>query len=105
MTEIAQKSGSSKEDVAQKEDVARKPDSSKEEVAQNARSLKEVVAKHRVAVISAIVVVGLVTAGSAYIKPYAPAGANAQEQSPPQSQIERAGAELKSLFRAIKGQL
>jgi HlyD family secretion protein len=65
--------------------------------------LKEVVAKHRVAVISAIVVVGLVTAGSAYIKPYAPAVATAQKQSPPQSQTERAGAAVKSLIDRLRG--
>jgi HlyD family secretion protein len=93
MTQIAQKPDSSKGDVVQKEDVAQKPDSS-----------KEVAAKHHVAVISAIVVVGLVAAAGAYtLWKRAPAVATAQEQSPPQSQIEHAETAVKSLIDRLRG--
>ena len=106
MTQVAQKSGSVKEDVAQKapsskEDVAQKAPSSKEDVAQKAHSFKEIVAKHRVAVISAIVVVALIAAGGAYmlLKPHTSSVGTAQEQSSQQSPIEA----VKSLIDRLRG--
>jgi HlyD family secretion protein len=121
MTNVAQKSGSLKEDVAQKpgslkddvaqkassskEDVAPKPGSLKEDVAQKPGSLKEVVAKNSVAVISTIVVVGLIAAGGAYMlwKQHAPSVGTAQEQSSQQSPIERAGKDVKTLIDRLRG--
>ena len=106
MTQVAQKSGSVKEDVAQKapsskEDVAQKAPSSKEDVAQKAHSFKEIVAKHRVAVVSAIVVVALIAAGGAYmlLKPHTSSVGTAQEQSSQQSPIEA----VKSLIDRLRG--
>lgn len=61
MTNVEQKPSSSKEDGAQK------PPSSKEDVEPKPRSWRDVVAKNRVAVISAVVVVGLVAAGGVYM--------------------------------------
>jgi HlyD family secretion protein len=99
MTNVAQKSGSLKEDVAQK------PGSLKDDVAQKPGSLKEVVAKNRVAVISAIVVVALIAAGGAYMlwKRHAPSVGSAQEQSSQQSPIERAGKDVKTLIDRLRG--
>ena len=105
MTEIAQKPSSVKEDVAQKpplkEDAAQKAGSVKEDVAQKAHSFKEIVAKHRVAVISAIVVVALIAAGGAYIllKPHTSSVGSAQEQSQQQGPIEA----VKSLIDRLRG--
>jgi HlyD family secretion protein len=105
MTEIAQKPSSVKEDVAQKpgsgkEDVAQKAGSVKEDVAQKAHSFKEIVAKHRVAVISAIVVVGLIAAGAyMLLKPHTSSVGTAQEQSSQQSPIEA----VKSLIDRLRG--
>ena len=108
--DVAQKPGSLKEDVAQKassskEDVAQKPGSLKEDVAQKPGSLKEVVAKNRVAAISAIVVVGLIVAGGAYMlwKRHASSVGTAQEQSSQQSPIERAGKDVKTLIDRLRG--
>jgi HlyD family secretion protein len=110
MTNVAQKSGSLKEDVAQKagsskEDVAQNPGSLNEDVAQKPGSLKEVVAKNRVAVISAIVVVALIAAGGAYMlwKRHAPSVGTAQEQSSQQSPIERAGKDVETLIDRLRG--
>jgi HlyD family secretion protein len=105
MTEIAQKPSSVKEDVAQKpgsgkEDVAQKAGSVKEDVAQKAHSFKEIVAKHRVAVISAIIVVGLIAAGAyMLLKPHTSSVGTAQEQSSQQSPIEA----VKSLIDRLRG--
>lgn len=106
MTQVAQKPGSMKEDVAQKpssskEDVAQKAGSSKEDVAQKAHSFKEIVAKHRVAVIWAIVVVALIAAGGAYmlLKPHTSSVGTAEEQSSQQSPIEA----VKSLIDRLRG--
>lgn len=106
MTQVAQKPGSVKEDVAQKapsskEDVAQKAGSLKEDVAQKAHSFKEIVAKHRVAVVSAIVVVALIAAGGAYmlLKRSTPSVGTAQEQSQQQGPIEA----VKSLIDRLRG--
>ena len=104
--EVAQKVGSLKEDVAQKagslkEDVAQKAGSLKEDVAQKAGSLKEDVAKNCVAAISAIVVVGLIVAGGAYMlwKRHASSVGTAQEQSQRQGPI----AAVESLINRLRG--
>jgi HlyD family secretion protein len=95
MTNVAQKAGSLKEEVAQK------PGSLKEDVAQKAGSLKEDVAKNRVAAISAIVVVGLIVAGGAYMlwKRHASSVGTAQEQSQQQGPI----AAVESLINRLRG--
>ena len=95
MTNVAQKSGSLKEDVAQK------PGSLKDDVAQKPGSLKEVVAKNRVAAIWAIVVVGLIVAGGAYMlwKRHASPVGTAQEQSQQQGPI----AAVESLINRLRG--
>jgi HlyD family secretion protein len=84
MTNVVQKAGSLKEDVAQK-----------------AGSLKEDVAKNRVASISAIVVVGLIVAGGAYMlwKRHASSVGTAQEQSQQQGPI----AAVESLINRLRG--
>ena len=106
MTNVAQKPGSLKEDVVQKpgslkEDVAQKAGSLKEDVAQKPGSLKEDVAKNRVAAISAIVVVGLIVAGGAYMlwKRHASSVGTAQEQSQQQGPI----AAVESLINRLRG--
>jgi HlyD family secretion protein len=96
MTNVEQKPSSLKEDGAQK------PPSSKENVEPKPRSWKDVIAKNRVAVISAIVVVGLVAAGGVYMlwKQHAPSVGAAQEQSQQQQGPIEA---VKTLINRLRG--
>jgi HlyD family secretion protein len=82
--------------------VEQKPPSSKEDVEPKPRSWKDVVAKNRVAVISAVVVVGLVAAGGVYMlwKQHAPSVGAAQEQSQQQQGPIEA---VKTLINRLRG--